>query len=118
MGRQDRQDKYEELRKHYPEFIYEGYSIDFGKHSLNVRFDFSAPPDLHFSPIMEFQERDFIQTDNISPEALQNLVFHIGMMECLSYWKATCSPRLVIKPFQLSNSQIDWWKNLYFKGTG
>jgi UDP-N-acetyl-alpha-D-muramoyl-L-alanyl-L-glutamate epimerase len=118
MGRQDRQDKYEELRKRYPAFVYEGYSIDPGKHSLRIRFDFSAHPDLHFSPVMEFPERDFIQTDNISLEALQNLVFHIGMIECLSYWKATCSPRLIIKPFHLSNSQIDWWKNLYFHGLG
>ena len=75
MEKQDRQDKYEELRKHYPAFIYEGYSIDSGKHRLRIRFDFSAPPNLHFSPVMEFPERDFIRTDNISLEALQNLVF-------------------------------------------
>jgi hypothetical protein len=40
------------------------------------------------------------------------------MVELVSYWKAACSPLVVVKPFGLVNEQIRWWKNLYFHGLG
>ncbi|NOR87264.1 MAG: hypothetical protein GQ527_06615 [Bacteroidales bacterium] len=40
------------------------------------------------------------------------------MIEVVSYWKASCSPDLIIKPFQLQQEQINWWKKLYFQGLG
>jgi hypothetical protein len=40
------------------------------------------------------------------------------MIELISYWKAACSPRLVIRPFALHPEQTAWWKKLYFHGLG
>ena len=51
-------------------------------------------------------------------QELEQLVFHLGMVEVISYWKAACSPQLIIKPFILNKEQIDWWKKLYFEGLG
>jgi len=40
------------------------------------------------------------------------------MIGMLSYWKTTCSPEILIKPHNLNESQLRWWKNLYFNGLG
>jgi len=40
------------------------------------------------------------------------------MVELISYWKAACSPTLIIKPYKLNKDQIAWWKKLYFNGLG
>ncbi|MCF8367374.1 MAG: hypothetical protein K9H16_16415, partial [Bacteroidales bacterium] len=49
---------------------------------------------------------------------LQNLAFHIGMVELISYWKAACPPKLIIKAGLIDNVQIIWWKKLWFNGLG
>jgi len=54
----------------------------------------------------------------LSDVFLNNIVFHIGMIEMLSYWKAACSPKIIVKPFSLNEEQVMWWKNLYFNGLG
>jgi hypothetical protein len=40
------------------------------------------------------------------------------MIELISYWKAACPPRVVIKPFRLKETQVYFWKKLYFNGLG
>ncbi len=49
---------------------------------------------------------------------IKNIVFNIGLIELISYWKATCSPTILIKAGSLTDQQIDWWKNLYYNGLG
>ena len=46
------------------------------------------------------------------------MVFHIGLIELVSYWKSTCSPKIIIKCGYLNAEQIEWWKKLYFYGLG
>jgi len=52
------------------------------------------------------------------PVTIDNLVFHLGLMEIPSYWKATCSPKIVIEAGFLNKDQIKWWKNLIINGMG
>ena len=40
------------------------------------------------------------------------------MIELVSYWKAACSPKLIIKGQKLSADQVLWWKNVYYHGLG
>jgi hypothetical protein len=49
---------------------------------------------------------------------LPNIVFNIGMIELISYWKAACAPRVIIQPFFMTTEQVEWWKNIYFHGLG
>lgn len=55
---------------------------------------------------------------SVDRESIENLVFHIGMVELISYWKAACPPKVVIMPHSLLPEQIDWWKKQYFHGLG
>ena len=109
---------FDELRQQFPEFIYHGFQVQKGTHSLKVQYDFELPGFCHFRPEMEFPERAFIHTSLLDNTALDNLLFHIGMIELISYWKATCSPIVRIKPYKLDAPQIEWWKHLYYQGLG
>ena len=40
------------------------------------------------------------------------------MVELVSYWKLTCSPKVVINCACLDEVQINWWKKLYLNGLG
>ena len=49
---------------------------------------------------------------------LDNFVFHLGLMEIPSYWKAVCSPKIEIKAGYLNKEQIKWWKDFIMRGMG
>ncbi|MBI2040255.1 hypothetical protein HYT18_04215 [Candidatus Microgenomates bacterium] len=105
----------EEVREKYPEFIYEGFEIKYEGESLIINFDFKVSGDFTFRPKIVFP--------NVSPHSkwegrLDNLIFNLGMVELLSYWKAVCSPQIVIKAGYLSKEQIKFWKKLLLKGLG
>jgi len=101
--------KFDDLRKKYPQFIYEGFEMVSEEEGLKIIFCFSTPPDIYFRPEMFFPNTTSIP---------QNLVFHLGMIELLSYWKATCSPHIIIRAGYLNFEQISWWKNFFVKSLG
>ncbi len=113
---------YKELRKKYPKFIYEKYFWKISKNNLELFFDFRIEPDIFFIPK--------ITIENVSPEIfrlsesdsdrfnLNNLIFHLGLMEIPSYWKATCSPEIEIRAGHLNSEQISFWKDLIIQGMG
>ena len=51
-------------------------------------------------------------------EHLDGIIFHIGMIELISYWKCACPPTVLIKGRRLTDAQQRWWKKLYWKGLG
>lgn len=99
------------LRKKHPEFVYQGYEYEIKRGRLKIKFHFKVAPDIDFSPALE------IPLENAEVE-IDNFVFHLGLIELISYWKATCSPKIIIKAGKLSGEQILWWKNLYINGLG
>ncbi|MGH8903409.1 MAG: hypothetical protein ACRDYA_17485 [Egibacteraceae bacterium] len=55
---------------------------------------------------------------NCPSSVLDTIGFHLGLMEIPSYWKATCSPNIVIQAAPTSQSQLDWLKDLLIQGMG
>lgn len=109
--------KYKQLRAKYVWFAYEEFSYEETSEDLKVRFHFNMADQFHFYPKLVFYKKDFLNWP-IEKRILDNLVFHLGMIELISYWKAACAPKLIIKPFNLDEKQIAWWKKLYFHGLG
>jgi len=105
--------KLKKLQKKYPRFIYRNYEYEMRGRDLKISFFFEVPPDIKFKPkiIIKNVPRTVLET-------LDNLVFHVGLMEIPSYWKATCSPEIVIESGFLNKEQIRWWKDLIIKGMG
>lgn len=103
---------FNQLRQKHKRIIYEGFQISHEKEDLKVSFDFMLEPDIKFTPYVVFP--------SISAEEkiIENLAFNLGMVELLSYWKAACSPKIIIKAGYLNEDQIKFWKKLLIKGLG
>ena len=105
------------LRKKYPRFVYEDFSYKIKSNNLEIFFDFKIPPDIKFRPRIVIQNLPGnLSTSEV--DRLGNLVFHLGLMEIPSYWKATCSPLIEIRAGFLDQEQINWWKKLLIDGMG
>ncbi len=118
MARQNRFQKYKDLRKQYPEFCYQSFKYTQNHNELEIVFEFTMGIDHRFTPKHIFQIPEGISLNDIPKNELDLMVFHLGMVEIISYWKSACPPRLIIKDFQLNTEQIAWWKKLYYEGLG
>lgn len=111
------QTKYNSFRQTYPKFVYESYQYDVQPNGLHIVFTFRISDDIVFTPTAVIPSRPFLNF-NQSREVLDPLVFHIGMIELISYWKCLCPPLVEIRCGSLSHEQIQFWKKLYFNGLG
>ena len=107
----------DELRRRHPVFRYEKYAFSPQGEDLLVNFTFHLPPDITFTPQIIIRQAAPL-TSKLDPSLLNNLVFHLGLIESLSYWKAACSPQIDIQAGALTPTQTDWWHNLIIKGLG
>ena len=118
MAIKDKSSIFFSLRKQYPHFVYENYKIVKTQNSIHLSFEFKLSDEIVFNPGLEIPIRNFFHVENLSDSDLSNFAFHVGMIELISYWKATCSPQIIIKPHKLNDDQIKWWKKLYYLGLG
>lgn len=117
MNRFNKQELFEKLRKDYPYFVFERFHKEITRENIVITFDFSLSDKIFFHPKIQIPLKPYINNANLSQD-LDNVIFQIGLIELLSYWKAACSPKVMIKPFVLEKEQIDFWKHLYFNGLG
>jgi len=120
MNRLNYFSKYCELRKDFPFLSYDLYHYYFTGNSLELEFSFNLSNKYIFRPHISIpnQKNLFLPDFSLSEKAMQNLVFHIGMIELISYWKAACPPQLIILPHSMTEVQSDFWKKIYFNGLG
>jgi hypothetical protein len=116
------QKKFLQLQAEYPFMEYVGYKANIDNAGLNVKYEFNLAGKYTFRPEFSIPRKRFFQNFP-SPEELQtplyhNLLFHIGLIELISYWKSACPPQLIIKDQELSEAQVSWWKNVYDQGLG
>lgn len=110
--------KYLDLRDSYAFFEYQRYSFQVKNQILEIEYEFNISDEFYFKPTLKLLPGICQDWSQIDANLLNNLVFHIGMVELISYWKCTCSPEVRIIPFKLNDDQIKWWKKLYFHGLG
>lgn len=115
-------EQYRALRKTYPEFIYHGFTAEETDKELKVTYLFEISGLAKFYPGWIFPKDVCMAAHGGRKEQKQRLLkemlFSLGLVELVSYWKLTCSPRVVIKAGKLNEEQIAWWKRLYFHGLG
>ena len=112
------QAKYNSLRATFETFCYDGFHYSVENGEFFAQFDFVLSPEIAFHPCFRIPYRKFYHWQDIPKPLLDNLIFHIGMIELISYWKIACPKKVVIKPYSLDEEQIRWWKKLYFNGLG
>lgn len=113
----DKTKQFKQYREMYKEFYYNSYLINQDKEAIHIEYEFEIPGLTKFNPKLKILKKN-LKLKNIETKYVQNMVFHIGLIELVSYWKSTCSPRVIIKCGYLNEEQIAWWKKLYFYGLG
>ncbi len=98
-------------------FFFESYKYYVQSDGLHISFCFRVG-DHEFQPDAIITSRPFLHPEKVDKRLLDSLVFNIGMIELVSYWKAFCPKNVVIKCGTLSEEQIAFWKHLYYNGLG
>ena len=109
--------KFEVLREKYPKFLYNNYSIFEENNKICIEFEFEIEGLTTFNPRLEILKKD-LNFKDIKSDIVKNIVFNIGMVEAISYFKATCSPQFIIKCGKLDDFQKKWFKKLIYFGLG
>jgi len=116
------QEKYTLHRKDFPFIEYTGYKATVDSAGLHVIYEFNLADRFVFHPGFSIPAKRFIKNfptqEIIETQPYRNLLFHIGMIELISYWKTACPPEVIIKNHKLSETQVLWWKNVYYQGLG
>lgn len=111
-------ERYLKFRKKYPHFFYRGYSTEETLNELKLTYTFEIEGLSEFTPTWTFPKKGNTQIKWSEDPLMKKMIFSLGMVELVSYWKITCSPQVVIEAGTLNEDQILWWKDLYFNGLG
>lgn len=113
----DKSQQFNEYREKYKEFYYNSYSINEDDEAIYLEYEFEIPGLTKFTPKLSILKKE-MKFKSLENNHVRNMVFNIGLIELISYWKSTCSPKIIIKCGYLNEEQINWWKKLYFYGLG
>jgi hypothetical protein len=114
--------KFDQLREEFSFLEYVGYEVNTDTAVINVTYEFNLAGKYTFHPGFSIPRKRFYQnfpsTVELQSPVFQNLIFHIGLIELISYWKAACPPQVIINGQNLAEEQVSWWKNIYYQGLG
>ena len=115
-----RQDDADALRARYPTVVYRACSAEPlpGGDAVTFAAELAAvgpgAPELAFRPQVTIEG---VPGDH-PPELLALLAFQLGLAELPSYWKATCSPEIVIEAGPVPADRLDWLHTVLLNGMG
>ncbi len=110
--------QYLSLREQYPRFAYRGYEIEENDSCLKITYRFETLGLSEFAPVWVFPKAEGDCRRWSEDRLMQDMIFSLGMVELVSYWKIACPPTVAVEAGWLNQDQIDWWKDLYFNGLG
>ena len=107
---------YEQLRQEFPVFEFQGYDFSIEDSDIKMQFHYATGV-YEFHPTMKLALGKYA-VPKLEEDDIRGIVFQIGMIELISYWKCTCSPTVRVRPYYLEEEMQKWWKKLYFNGLG
>lgn len=111
-------ESYNKYSVQYPQFEFHKYIFDVHDSGLTGEFTYHIY-DNNQEVAFELKTGFSIEYINSSvsvDQDLDTMIFHLGLVEAISYWKMTCAPQFKISCGKLNSSQISWWRKLYKKG--
>ena len=113
-----RQADFERFRREYPVFRYRQYEIIPSAGAVTLRYTFEIPGLCSFTPQTTVETAALELLNDPDCPAARELAFSLGMVEAVSYMKATCPPRMEVLCGALDADDIAWWQTLYYNGLG
>lgn len=121
----NRQKDFLKYRELHTTFVYDKFEYTINNEELIVSYVFimeenslAKTSSVCFEPVLHFPLPSSIKQEDFQSNIIENFLFHMGMVELISYWKAACPPNVIIKPYHLDDNQIQFWKNIYWNGLG
>ncbi len=108
--------KFNEFRTKYSSFIYDDYKVVVDDNAFVITYNYEIPGLDSFNHKIVIPKK--IITRKIDNDFLNNLIFHLGLVEAISYYKCCCPYNFIIKCGSLNSFQINWFKKLYYNGLG
>ena len=116
------QGKFDLLRETYPFLEYIGYEAIVDQNGLHVSYEFNLAGKYIFRPGFKIPRKAFFLNfptdETLKTPLFDNLLFHIGLIELISYWKAACPLQVIVKGHKLTEEQVLFWKTIYYQGLG
>lgn len=109
---------FQSLRKKYPVFRYKSYSLSRDNENIYISYNFETDNLTSFKPEIRIDIRNLPIANPFDSSMGKDIVFLLGMVEAVSYLKATCSPVLKVECGCLTENEKLWWKKLYYNGLG
>lgn len=106
-----------EFRNTYKEIIYKNYNIEEKENDVVITYFFVIPGLVEFKPTLIFS-KDLIKNTLVNDKLMNKIIFHIGMIELISYYKCCCPEKVVIEAGYLSEYDQKWFKKLFYNGLG
>jgi len=110
--------QFEDLRTRYGVFHYHGFHIAREPDCIRLQYDFSIDGLCEFHPVTTVDTRDIPLRNACDSPAARELVFALGLVELVSYWKCACPPVVKIHCGAPGAEEIAWWKRLWYHGLG
>jgi len=110
--------RYQFLRNKYPTFEYTSFDIKEHELELEIVYNFKISGLVEFHPKWILKKPPGFQINIENKEQIENLVFNLGMVEAISYFKCVCPKMIIIKAGFLDSFQIAWYKKLFINGLG
>lgn len=111
------ENKFDLLRKKYDTFIYRSFKVFKTDKDLVISYLFETVNLCKFEPTIEIP-LSCIKKEDINEQFINYLAFNIGLVELLSYVKATCSKNIIIEAGYIDDEAVKWFKKLYYNGLG
>ncbi len=113
----DNREKYLRLREEFPCFEYRGFDYGIVNGDFTAEFHFVCG-EHSFNPKHIFKQKSFYGFNHLDKERIELLLFNLGMIELVGYWKAFCSKKIRICGWSLTKEQLAFWRKIYFYGLG
>jgi len=110
--------QFEAFRTQYSTFHYHGYHIEWEPECIRLQYDFSIDGLCEFHPVITIATRGLPLCNTCDGPIACDLVFALGLVELVSYWKCACPPVVKIHCGALDEQEIAWWKGLWYHGLG
>lgn len=104
-----------ELREKYKNISYDKFTFNETENSYDVAYYYTLG-EYHFVHKLSILKREFFKIENLKDKDV--FLFNIGLCELISYYKAVCPKKVILKAGALKEEQIDFWKTLFYNGLG
>lgn len=110
-------EKFDLFREKYPKIIYRDYEIINEEEGMKIVFNFEIPGLCEFNPSLLIS-KNCIVNDSINSNLLNSIIFRIGLIELISYYKCACPKIIEIDAGYIDEYEQKWFKKLFYNGLG